>query len=95
MWPSFVPRLSDRSPPVALRAVEVLWDMCEVCGDFVRKRIVKGVWPVIAQSLTNLAAGSKGSDRLYQYTVTCRLQQMMLETVRVLPGKLQVASHAV
>lgn len=64
--------------------------MCEVCGDFVRRRVVKGVWPVIAQSLTNLASGSKNSGPTYRYTVTYKLQRRLLETVGVLPVKLQV-----
>ena len=80
---------------MALRAVEVLGDMCEVCGDFVRRRVVKGVWPVIAQSLTSLATGSEGADSLYQRTVTCKLQLKLLEAVGILPGKLQVLlSHS-
>lgn len=90
MWPSFVPRLNDHSPPVALRALEVLWDMCDVCGDFVRRRVIKGVWPVIARALTNLATGSRSSGPMYRHTVTCKLQHKLLETVGVLPVRLQV-----
>ena len=64
--------------------------MCEVCGDFVRRRVVKGVWPVIAHSLTNLSSGGKHSVPTYRYTVTYKLQQKLLESVGVLPVKLQV-----
>ena len=75
---------------MALRALEVLWEMCNVCSDFVRRRVVKGVWPGIAQSLTELSVGSEGAEGLYHQTVRCKLQKKLLETVAVLPEKLQV-----
>jgi hypothetical protein len=92
VWPPLLLRLSDPAHPVALKALELLWDMCEVCGDFIRRRAVKGVWPVIAQSLTGLAEGSRGSAAVYQHSVACKLQMKMLETVAVLSVKLQVSS---
>ena len=90
MWPSLLLRLSDPAHPVALRALELLWDLCEVCGDFVRKRVVKGVWPVIVQSLTRLAEGSRRCQDVYKFSVACKLQQKMLQTVSVLSTRLQV-----
>lgn len=96
MWPALSLRLSDGSVPVALRALEVLWDMTEVCGDFVRRRVVKGVWPVIAKSLTSLVAGSRNSDqRVYQFTAVFKLQRKMLHTIGVLPVKLQVSHNSI
>ena len=90
MWPALLLRLGDPAHPVALRALQLLWDLCEVCGDFVRRRVVEGVWPVITQSLTRLAEGSRGSGAVYQFSVSCKLQQKMLKTVAVLGVQLQV-----
>ena len=90
MWPPLLLRLGDPAPPVALRALEVLWELSDVCGDFVRRRVVKGVWPVIAQSLERLAGVSRGSEETYQFSMNCKLQRKMLETVGILSVRLQV-----
>ena len=66
MWAAFTHSLGDRSPPVALRAWQVLVVMSDVCRDFLRKRVVKGVWPTLVNTLQSLAPHSKGSDAMYK-----------------------------
>ena len=66
--------------------------MCEVCGDFVRRRVVRGVWPSVAHSLESLAPGGLQAGLLYHHTATCKLQLKLLETVGILPELLQVVN---
>lgn len=66
VWPSLLPRLSDSSHPVVWRAWQVILCMCEVCGGFVRRRVLEKVWPLLVGTLQNLAEGSANSPSLYQ-----------------------------
>lgn len=66
VWAPLLPRLTDSSPPVSRRAWQVIQCMCEVCGDFVRKRVLEKVWPLLISTLEQLAPTSANSDSLYK-----------------------------
>ena len=66
VWPALLPRLDDPAHPVALRAWEVLMVMGDVSGEFLRKRVVKKVWPPLMRTLESLASRSVLSDKLYR-----------------------------
>ena len=77
---------------MALRSLEVLCDLSRVCADFVRRRVIKEVWPVVAQLLTRLAGGSRDCDSAYRFSTACRLQGKLLETAGILGANLQVSA---
>ncbi|KAI8488333.1 TEL2-interacting protein 1 [Branchiostoma belcheri] len=45
LWKPFVHRMEDSEPLVILKAFETLCMMGKVCGDFIRKRVLKEAWP--------------------------------------------------
>ena len=66
IWSPFLPRLSDPSPPVARRAWRVMVVMCDVCREFLRKRVVQRVWSPLIHSLASLAPKSLNAGKLYK-----------------------------
>lgn len=52
--------------------------MCEACGDFVRRRVLEKVWPVLMNHLETTAAASANSDTLYRYAVCCAVHLLDL-----------------
>ncbi len=66
VWSPFLPRLSDPAPPVAVKAWRVILMMCEVCGGFLRKRVVSKVFPQLVKSLESLALTSVNPEPLYR-----------------------------
>ena len=66
VWPAFLPRLSDPSSPVSLRALEVLGVMVRVCKGFLHRRIVKEVFPHLSCKLQTMARNSWRAERLYR-----------------------------
>ena len=66
VWPALLPRLDDPAHPVALKAWEVLMVMGDVCGDFLRRRVVAKVWPPLVRTLESLASQSVLTDQFYR-----------------------------
>lgn len=66
VWAPLLPRLTDHAHPVARRAWQVVQCVCEVSGDFVKKRILEKVWPVLLKSLESMATTSARATGLYQ-----------------------------
>lgn len=64
VWPAFLLRLVDEDPLVGGGALDVLLVMTRVCGDFLRRRVVQGVWPSLVQQLETLAKRSAQSNKL-------------------------------
>ncbi|XP_078616742.1 TELO2-interacting protein 1 homolog [Branchiostoma floridae x Branchiostoma japonicum] len=79
LWQPFTHRLEDIEPLVILKAFETLCMMGKVCGDFIRKRVVKEVWPKVTTFLTNQAKISMKAGPAYTHTVAHRLQSAILE----------------
>ncbi|XP_035697320.1 TELO2-interacting protein 1 homolog [Branchiostoma floridae] len=78
LWQPFTHRLEDPEPLVILKAFETLCMMGRVCGDFIRKRVVKEVWPKVTTFLTNQAKISMKTGPAYTHTVAHRLQSAIL-----------------
>lgn len=97
MWPALLPRLDDPAHPVALKAWEVLMVMGDVCGDFLRRRVVAKVWPPLVRTLESLASQSILKDKFYRL-VKCpghqqpgmifRLSQTIGVTYQLIPSPL-------
>ena len=66
VWAPLLPRLTDPAHPVARRAWQVVLCTSCVCGDFVRKRVLEKVWPLLTSSLHSMALGSPNAESLYQ-----------------------------
>lgn len=66
VWAPLLPRLTDPAHPVARRAWQVVLCMCEVCGDFLRKRVLEKVFPLLVSRLERMALTSCQGDSLYQ-----------------------------
>lgn len=92
VWPAFLHRLSDSTPSVAVRAWGVLLVMVEVCREFLRRRVVKEVWPRLIGRLESLATKSANSDKLYRQTANFKLQRKLLECVGTLCEHLDIRS---
>ena len=69
MWAPLLPRLSDHAHPVAREAWQVIGCMSEVAGDFLRKRVLEKVWPLLVRSLETMATSSVKADSLYKYVL--------------------------
>ena len=67
VWPAFLCRLGDDDPLVATKALDVLLAMTKVCGDFLRRRVVQGVWPSLIRQLETLAKTSAQSNKHNRY----------------------------
>ncbi|XP_078616748.1 TELO2-interacting protein 1 homolog [Branchiostoma floridae x Branchiostoma japonicum] len=78
LWQPFTHRLEDTEPLVILKAFGTLCMMGRVCGDFIRKRVVKEVWPKVTTFLTNQAKISMKAGSAYAHTVAHRLQSAIL-----------------
>ncbi|XP_035697319.1 TELO2-interacting protein 1 homolog [Branchiostoma floridae] len=78
LWQPFTHRLEDTEPLVILKAFGTLCMMGRVCGDFIRKRVVKEVWPKVTTFLTNQAKISIKAGPAYTHTVAHRLQSAIL-----------------
>ena len=66
VWSPLLPRLSDHAHPVAREAWQVIGCMSEVAGDFLRKRVLEKVWPLLVHTLETMATSSLRTDSLYK-----------------------------
>ncbi|KAL5484668.1 hypothetical protein EMCRGX_G021207 [Ephydatia muelleri] len=92
VWPAFLLRLADEDPLVGGRALDVLLVMTRVCGDFLRRRVVQGVWPSLVRQLETLAKTSAQSDKLNRQTSAYKLQRKLLQNVGVLCEQLNIVT---
>ncbi|CAH1239329.1 TTI1 [Branchiostoma lanceolatum] len=95
LWQPFTHRLEDSEPLVILKAFETLCMMGKVCGDFIRKRVVKEVWPKVTTFLTNQAKISIKAGPAYTHTVAHRLQSAILQGLGPLCAQLGVGETEV
>jgi hypothetical protein len=54
LWAPLVKRFADVEPVVIIKALDVLSTMSEVSGDFIRKRVVIDVWPLLSGTLQKM-----------------------------------------
>ena len=92
LWPSFVKRFGDSGHLIAARAVEVLHVLCQVCRDFLRKRVSKEIWPTLTSRLKALASESSKADRLYFQSQRYKLQRAILSHVGHFCHELELSS---
>ncbi|ESO02777.1 hypothetical protein HELRODRAFT_174193 [Helobdella robusta] len=78
IWKPFVNRFKDEEHFIAIKAFEVLKEISEASGDFVRRRMVSEVMPKVIEALTSLAKSSVKQPSSYQYTTACKLQSCIL-----------------
>lgn len=64
--------------------------MSDVCTDFLRRRVVKEVWPKLVRLLQQLLPGSVSGVPLYHQTLECKLLRTILSVV----ANLAVKVHA-
>lgn len=92
LWPSFVKRFDDSGHLVAAKAVEVLHVLCQVCRDFLRKRVSKEIWPALTSRLKALASESSNVGKLYFQTQRYKLQRAILSHVGYFSRELELSS---
>lgn len=80
VWPPFAHRFNDSEEMVVIKAFETLYVMGDVCGDFIRQRVVKDVLPKMASYLEKQAGVSVKVGPSYRFTVASRLQCCMLQS---------------
>ncbi|XP_078696287.1 TELO2-interacting protein 1 homolog [Branchiostoma floridae x Branchiostoma belcheri] len=95
LWKPFVHRMEDSEPLVILKAFETLCMMGKVCGDFIRKRVLKEAWPKVTTFLTNQAKISQKAGPAYTHTVAYRLQTAILDGLGPLCLKLDIGETEV
>ena len=92
LWPSFVKRFGDSGHLVAAKAVEVLHVLCQVCRDFLRKRVSKEIWPTLTSRLKALASESSNAGKLYFQSQRYKLQRAILSHVGYFSRELELSS---
>ncbi|KAI0207094.1 hypothetical protein LSAT2_008270 [Lamellibrachia satsuma] len=90
LWPPFAHRFNDNEEIVIIKAFEALYIMADVCGNFIRQRVVKDILPKVASYLNKQATVSVRVGPLYRFTVASRLQCCMLRGIGELCSKLDL-----
>lgn len=91
IWSAFTHRLIDNYLPARTKAIEVIKTMAIVCQDFLRRRVVKEVWPKLIQSLEQLLPGSRNPSAIYQYSFEYKLLIMIIRVISQLCVQLGVS----
>uniref|UniRef100_A0A8C4SL43 TELO2 interacting protein 1 n=1 Tax=Erpetoichthys calabaricus TaxID=27687 RepID=A0A8C4SL43_ERPCA len=90
VWPSLVQRLTNDDPLVVLRAFKVLCTLCEICKDFLKRRVSKEVLPKMTGSLMKQAAVSAKAGPIYTHTLAYKLQLSVLQGLGALACRLDL-----
>jgi hypothetical protein len=90
LWAPLVKRFADVEPVVIIKALDVLSTMSEVSGDFIRKRVVIDVWPLLSGTLQKMVETSLHAGRSYRHTINFKLQKAILTTLNVLIAELDM-----
>ncbi|XP_064596602.1 TELO2-interacting protein 1 homolog [Liolophura sinensis] len=78
VWPPFVERFSDEEKLVTLKTFQTLTSLASVCGEFIMKRTVKGIFPKLTHFLRKQAEISLKAGPAYKFTVEYKLQFSVL-----------------
>ncbi|XP_070560811.1 TELO2-interacting protein 1 homolog isoform X2 [Ptychodera flava] len=93
LWPSMVHRFMDEEQLVTIKAFETLCVMGVVCGDFIRRRVVKDVWPNVIKFLDKQAVVSSRSGPAYKHTISYKQQLAVLNGIGQLSVKLDIGEN--
>nr|XP_008119774.1 PREDICTED: TELO2-interacting protein 1 homolog [Anolis carolinensis] len=78
-WPPLVNRLTNDDPLAVLRAFRVLCVLGAHCGNFLRPRFSKDIFPRLAASLDRQAPVSARAGPVYGHTLAFKLQLTVLQ----------------
>ncbi|XP_030842988.1 TELO2-interacting protein 1 homolog isoform X2 [Strongylocentrotus purpuratus] len=78
LWPAFVLRFADQEILVTCKAFETLLTLAETSRDFIRRRVVKDVWPKLTSFVQTHAAMSEKAGSSYHHTAYYKLQHSIL-----------------
>ncbi|XP_041479499.1 TELO2-interacting protein 1 homolog isoform X2 [Lytechinus variegatus] len=81
LWPSFVLRFTDQETLVTCKAFETLLILAERARDFIRRRVVKDIWPKLTSFLQTQASVSLKAGSSYLHTAYYKLQHSILSGI--------------
>ncbi|XP_076672914.1 telo2 interacting protein 1 [Andrena cerasifolii] len=83
LWHPLVDRFHDENVLIINRAWQLLNLLAHISKDFIRDRTLKQVLPALSKFLSTSAKGSynKGSENIYRFTQTYKLQKELLSTL--------------
>ncbi|ESO83680.1 hypothetical protein LOTGIDRAFT_169160 [Lottia gigantea] len=93
LWVPFSLRFSDEEKLVTIKAMETLTIIVDNSGEFLMKRVVKNICPVIKQFLYSQAKISMKSGTMYSYTINYKLQLVYLQSLGHLAYMLKLQSY--
>nr|XP_006819759.1 PREDICTED: TELO2-interacting protein 1 homolog [Saccoglossus kowalevskii] len=81
IWPPMIQRFVDNEQLVTIQAFHTLCVMGSICGDFIRRRVVKDIWPKLIAFLNSQSAISLKSGPAYKHTVGYKKQLAFLNGI--------------